>query len=72
MRLQPQGGTAPSPDRVYCMPVELPGGSFLAVLFSFGAADEDAMADWKPVWRDVAGPVTREEVEELGRELAKR
>lgn len=67
MRLQPQGehpGT-----RRFPMPVELADGSYMAVIFSFGQASDDAMEDWKPAWHAVEGPMTLEQLKELGRDL---
>lgn len=65
MRLEP-AGDHPG-DKVFRVPVPLPDGRYLAVAFSFGQPDADAMANWKPRWHRVDGPATREELEALGR-----
>jgi hypothetical protein len=66
-RVQPSG-EHPGPEKVFRIPVSLPGGSFAAVSFSFGQPSDDPVRNWQPLWRSVDGPMTREELEELGRE----
>jgi hypothetical protein len=64
MRLQPSG---PVPQgKVFRMPVPLPDGRYLAVSFEFGH-DDPVYPEfaWKPAWRSVDGPLTREELEQL-------
>lgn len=68
MRIAPDGGHPG--DKVFRLPVALPqldGEMYLAVSFSFGQPSDDAMEDWRPRWQSVDGPMTREELEELGR-----
>lgn len=66
-RIQPSG-SHPGQEKVFRIPVALPDGMFLVVAFSFGQPSDDAVENWRPLWRSVDGPMTREELEELGRE----
>jgi hypothetical protein len=68
LRIAPQDGQDPG-DKVFRLPVQCPDGTYLAVAFKFGQDNpEDAMTAWKPRWQHLDGPMTLEELQELGRD----
>lgn len=68
VRTEPQDGQPHPGDRVFRFPVVLGEDSYLAVAWSFGQPDPDEMLNWHLVWHSVDGPMTRDELEALGRE----
>lgn len=68
MRMQPDGDHPG--DKVFPLAMPLPGGGYLAVLFSFGQPSADEFDEWRPRWRAVKGPMSLDELKALGRELA--
>ena len=66
-RFEPVGQA--DPEGTFLLPVETQDGRYLAACFSFGRSDPDPALDWEPVWRSVEGPMTREQLEDLGRSL---
>lgn len=63
MKFEPVNGEI-NPDRVLYTPVACADGNFMAVAFSL-SPDPDEDGSWLTTWREVYGPVTREQLTEL-------
>jgi hypothetical protein len=67
VRIAPQAGQDHPGDKVFRIPVSAGNGQYIAVGFSFGQPSDDEMLSWKPRWCSLHGPMTREELEQLGK-----
>jgi hypothetical protein len=62
-----------APDSVLCAPVACPDGRYMAVLFSLRPHQASGGSQsWETVWHSVEGPMSRQELEDLGRSLKAR
>ncbi len=63
MKYEPVNGEI-DPGRILFAPVGTADGNFMAVAFSL-SPDPDEEGSWLTTWRDVYGPMTREQLTQL-------